>query len=116
MGATHQYPDGLALFLGTMFVPTADRLGPGTGFTHRAGDRVTIREPRLGSLVNWVGFSEALPPWTLGIRGLMANLAARGLLQPAAGGVHDGVSAVPPRLGQGRCCRDLDCRGHQPRR
>ena len=25
MGRTHQYPDGLALFLGTMFVPTADR-------------------------------------------------------------------------------------------
>ena len=88
MGARHQYPDGLALFLGTMFVPTADRLGQGSGFTHRAGDRVTIRERRLGSLVNWVGFSEALPPWELGIRGLMANLAARGLLQPAAGGVH----------------------------
>jgi fumarylacetoacetate (FAA) hydrolase family protein len=80
MGTTHQYPDGLALFLGTMFVPTVDRLGPGTGFTQRTDDRVTIREPHLGSLVNWVGASETLPPWTLGIRGLMANLAARGLL------------------------------------
>jgi fumarylacetoacetate (FAA) hydrolase family protein len=89
MGARHQYPDGLALFLGTMFVPTADRLGPGSGFTHRPGDRVTIRERRLGSLVNWVGFSESLPRWDLGIRGLMANLAARGLLQqPSGDGVH----------------------------
>jgi fumarylacetoacetate (FAA) hydrolase family protein len=81
MGARHQYPDGLALFLGTMFVPTADRLGPGSGFTHRVGDRVVIREQRLGSLINWVGLSEALPPWELGIRGLMANLSARGLLE-----------------------------------
>ena len=80
MGRRHQYPDGLALFLGTMFVPTADRLGPGSGFTHRPGDRVTIRERHLGSLVNWVGASEAVPPWTMGIRGLMANLALRGLL------------------------------------
>jgi fumarylacetoacetate (FAA) hydrolase family protein len=80
MGRRHQYPDGLALFLGTMFVPTADRLGPGTGFTHRPDDRVTIRQPNLGSLVNWVGSSETVPPWELGIRGLMTNLAARGLL------------------------------------
>jgi fumarylacetoacetate (FAA) hydrolase family protein len=80
MGARHQYPDGLALFLGTMFVPTADRLGPGSGFTHRVGDRVTIRERRLGSLVNWVGLSEAVPPWELGIRGLMRNLVSRGLV------------------------------------
>ena len=89
MGVRHQYPDGLALFLGTMFVPTGDRLGPASGFTHRVGDRVTIREHALGSLVNWVGLSEALPRWQLGIRGLVANLAARGLLQhPAAGDVH----------------------------
>ena len=88
MGARHQYPDGLALFLGTMFVPTADRLGPGSGFTHRPGDRVTVRERSLGSLVNWVGLSETLPPWELGIRGLMSNLAARGLLDPPTGGVH----------------------------
>jgi fumarylacetoacetate (FAA) hydrolase family protein len=80
MGRRHQYPDGLALFLGTMFVPTTDRLGSGSGFTHRPDDRVTIRERRLGSLVNWVGASETLPPWELGIRGLMANLAARGLV------------------------------------
>jgi fumarylacetoacetate (FAA) hydrolase family protein len=80
MGRRHQYPDGLALFLGTMFVPTADRLGPGSGFTHQPDDRVTIRQPHLGSLVNWVGSSETVPPWELGIRGLMTNLAARGLL------------------------------------
>ena len=67
------------LFLGTMFVRRRTA-SPGTGFTHRTDDRVTIREPHLGSLVNWVGASETLPPWILGIRGLMANLAARGLL------------------------------------
>src|SRR5580704_8204958 len=33
IGDTHQYPDGVMLFLGTMFVPTKDRLGPGQGFT-----------------------------------------------------------------------------------
>ena len=29
----HQYPDGFALFLGTMFAPTKDRDEPGRGFT-----------------------------------------------------------------------------------
>ncbi len=76
---SHRYPDGYALFLGTMYVPTVDRLTPGGGFTHRLGDRVEIESPHLGRLTNWVGISEDLPPWTLGIRGLWANLRARGL-------------------------------------
>ncbi|MFI5226501.1 MAG: fumarylacetoacetate hydrolase family protein [Candidatus Limnocylindrales bacterium] len=76
---SHRYPDGYALFLGTMYVPTIDRLTPGGGFTHRLGDRVEIQSPHLGRLTNWVGISEELPPWTLGIRGLWANLRARGL-------------------------------------
>src|SRR4051812_611060 len=48
IGPNHQYPDGLVLFLGTMFAPTKDRLGPGLGFTHRVGDLVTISTPQLG--------------------------------------------------------------------
>ena len=42
IGPNHQYPDGLVLFLGTMFAPTQDRHGPGQGFTHVVGDIVTV--------------------------------------------------------------------------
>ena len=80
IGAEHQYPDGLMLYLGTMFVPTKDRLGEGQGFTHRQGDVVTISSPRLGALVNEVTTSNAAPPWTFGVKALMASLAERGLL------------------------------------
>jgi fumarylacetoacetate (FAA) hydrolase family protein len=80
IGPTHQYPDGFALFLGTMFAPTKDRGEPGAGFTHRPGDIVAIGSPKLGTLVNRVGFADQIPPWQFGIRALMANLAARGLL------------------------------------
>jgi fumarylacetoacetate (FAA) hydrolase family protein len=76
----HQYPDGLALFCGTMFAPTEDRGEPGQGFTHKPGDRVTIASERLGALVNRVTTSDRAPPWTFGARALMRNLAARGLL------------------------------------
>ena len=54
IGDYHQYPDGLVLFLGTMFAPTKDRDAPGQGFTHVVGDVVTISTPRLGTLVNRV--------------------------------------------------------------
>lgn len=74
----HQYPDGFMLFLGTMFSPTQDRLGPGTGFTHKAGDVVRISTPQLGCLVNRVNRSDKIPPWTYGIRALMRDLALRG--------------------------------------
>jgi len=77
MGQTHQYPDGLALFLGTMFVPTADRGAAGTGFTHRQGDIVGISSPLLGLLVNEVGLTDELPPWTMGIRAFWHNMSAR---------------------------------------
>ncbi len=80
----HHYPDGLALFLGTMFAPTQDRGDPGRGFTHCEGDVVTIATERLGALANRVTTSKAAPPWTLGIAGLMRNLAGRGLLGGAA--------------------------------
>ncbi|MDF2386009.1 fumarylacetoacetate hydrolase family protein [Nostoc ellipsosporum NOK] len=76
----HQYPDGFALFLGTLFAPIQDRDHPGRGFTHKDGDLVRISSPKLGALANRVTTSKAAPPWTFGIRELMRNLAGRGLL------------------------------------
>ncbi len=80
LGRHHQYPDGAVLFLGTMFAPVQDRGAPGMGFTHHAGDRVTIAADALGSLVNVVTTSDRAPPWTFGAGDLMRNLAKRGLL------------------------------------
>jgi fumarylacetoacetate (FAA) hydrolase family protein len=80
MGANHQYPDGMMLFLGTMFAPTEDRLGPGQGFTHVVGDIVTVATPALGALVNRVDRSDRIAPWTFGASALMRSLARRRLL------------------------------------
>jgi len=80
IGPHHQYPDGLMLFLGTMFAPTIDRLAPGKGFTHMIGDIVAVTTPKLGALVNRVDHSDKIAPWTFGIAALMRNLAYRGLL------------------------------------
>ncbi|TVP53291.1 MAG: fumarylacetoacetate hydrolase [Halomonas sp.] len=77
IGAHHQYPDGFMLFLGTMFSPIQDRDGKNQGFTHHLGDRVTIATPALGALVNRVGRSDQLPPWTYGICELMRHLKRR---------------------------------------
>jgi fumarylacetoacetate (FAA) hydrolase family protein len=76
----HQYPDGFMLFLGTMYVPTDDRRGPGQGFTHEIGDVVRIASDKLGALVNEVTTSDLAPPWTFGARALMRSLGRRGLL------------------------------------
>ena len=76
----HHYPDGFALFLGTLFAPTDDRDEPGRGFTHKIGDEVRISTPKLGTLVNTVTTSRDAPAWHFGARALMRNLAARGLL------------------------------------
>ena len=84
VGAAHQYPDGFALYLGTMFAPIQDREAPGQGFTHHIGDRVRVASTRLGVLENTVTTSEQAPPWTLGVSGLMRNLAGRGLLGVSA--------------------------------
>lgn len=80
VGPHHQYPDGVVLFLGTMFAPTKDRDAPGNGFTHHEGDVVTIASEKLGALVNVVTTSERAQPWTFGTAALMRNLATRGLL------------------------------------
>ncbi len=81
IGSTHQYPDGLMLFLGTMFAPTQDRPIPGRpvgqGFTHAVGDVVRIATPLLGTLVNRVNTSDRIPPWTYGVRALLQDLKRR---------------------------------------
>ena len=81
ISATHQHPDGLMLFTGTLFAPTEDRGAPGMGFTHQLGDVVTIAASELGALVNRVTTSDRAPPWTYGAAALMRHLAARGLLK-----------------------------------
>jgi len=73
----HQYPDGAALFTGTLFAPTQDRDVPGEGFTHKTGDVVSISTPKLGTLINRVGLSSDLPPWTFGAVDLFRSLAQR---------------------------------------
>lgn len=80
IGRHHQYPDGLMLFLGTLFAPTEDRDVPGQGFTHKIGDVVRISCAELGELTNHVALSTDCPEWTFGMRSLMRNLAARGLI------------------------------------
>lgn len=80
LNGEHQYPDGFMLFLGTLFAPTQDREAPGSGFTHKQGDEVSIGSSLLGSLRNTVTYSHEAAPWTYGLRAVMHNLAARGLL------------------------------------
>ena len=77
----HQYPDGFALFTGTLFAPTKDRDGEGMGFTHKMGDIVTIASSKLGAIENTVTLSSKAPAWEFGVGALMKNLAARGLLK-----------------------------------
>lgn len=85
IGNHHQYPDGLALFLGTMFAPTEDRDAKGKGFTHHLGDIVRVSCEKLGVLENKVGHCETVPQWEFGLGDLMVNLAARGLLRKENG-------------------------------
>ena len=78
INSNHQYPDGLVLFLGTMFAPTQDRPAPGKpsgeGFTHRVGDSVRISTPKLGTLINRVNTTDKVPPWTYGVSALMRDI------------------------------------------
>lgn len=76
----HQYPDGIALFTGTLFAPTQDRGGEGMGFTHKLGDIVSIHSKKLGKLQNRVTYTHLALPWEFGITALMKNLSQRGLL------------------------------------
>jgi len=76
----HAYPDGFALFLGTMFAPIVDRGVAGQGFTHKNGDVVRVSSEKLGVLENKVTHCDQAPTWSFGIADLMRNLARRGLL------------------------------------
>jgi fumarylacetoacetate (FAA) hydrolase family protein len=80
IGSNHQYPDGLVLYLGTMFAPTEDRGAPGQGFTHKLGDVVSVESPRLGRLTNVMVKTSDAEPWGFGTGALMRNLAKRGLI------------------------------------
>jgi fumarylacetoacetate (FAA) hydrolase family protein len=80
IGKHHQYPDGFALFMGTMFAPIEDREVAGKGFTHKVGDQVAISSAKLGTLRNRVLWSTDCAPWEFGTARLMRNLATRGLL------------------------------------
>jgi fumarylacetoacetate (FAA) hydrolase family protein len=80
VGPVHQYPDGFALFLGTMFAPVKDRNAKGEGFTHKRDDIVTIAAPQLGKLVNRMRNSDECEPWAFGLSALMKNLAQRKLI------------------------------------
>lgn len=79
-GDFHQYPDGFVLMLGTMFAPVEDRDEPDQGFTHKAGDVVSISCPELGELRNRVLECRDCPPWDYGAASLMRELSAAGLL------------------------------------
>ncbi|MET4134794.1 fumarylacetoacetate hydrolase family protein [Pseudarthrobacter sp. PvP090] len=85
-GDHHQYPDGFALYTGTLFAPTQDRGEPGRGFTHQMGDTVEISSSHLGTLINEVGPTEELPRWSYGIRDLLGYLQRTGsaMTQPAS--------------------------------
>ena len=77
IGPTHQYPDGFALFLGTMFAPIKDRDVAGEGFTHKRNDIVTIGTPKLGKLINRMLPSDECERWQFGLGAMMKNLSSR---------------------------------------
>lgn len=84
LNRNHQYPDGMVLFVGTMFAPTTDR-DPvnkrGEGFTHKVGDEVLISNEKLGMLINRVNYSDKIVEWKFGVCDLMENLSKRKLLR-----------------------------------
>jgi len=80
MGTHHQYPDGMVLYLGTMFVPSKDRGEAGKGFTHKIGDIVTISAQELGALINRVRLTTECAPWTYGAGQLMRDLSGADLI------------------------------------
>ncbi len=80
IGAHHDYPDGAALYLGTMFAPVQDRDAKGLGFTHKVGDVVTVAADKLGRLVNRMKHAQDCARWEFGAAALMRHLAARGVL------------------------------------
>ena len=97
VGRHHQYPDGLVLFLGTLFAPTEDRGEKGAGFTHHLGDVVSISAEGLGDAPEPGGAVHDLPGMDLRRpraddepRRARADLTAGDRLAVAARAVHKG--------------------------
>ncbi|WP_144097565.1 fumarylacetoacetate hydrolase family protein [Croceicoccus sediminis] len=80
MGEHHDFPDGVVLFLGTMFVPHEPRDPNTSGFTHKLGDLVRISSPELGCLENTVALTTDAARWSFGVRALYRTLSQRGVL------------------------------------
>ena len=80
IGPHHQYPDGVVLFLGTMFAPTDDRDIAGMGFSHKIGDIVNIKSDKLGALANRMRHTNDCGLWDFGVSRLMRSLATRRLI------------------------------------
>ena len=80
IGVNHAYPDGAALYLGTMFAPVKDRDAGGQGFTHKIGDVVSVSAEKLGRLVNRMRHAGDCERWEIGAGALMRHLARRGVL------------------------------------
>jgi D-xylonolactonase len=78
--ADHQYPDGFALYLGTMFAPIDDRDAPGRGFTHKVGRPRARGLPQAGRAENKVTVCDAAAAVDPGHLRPDENLAGRGLL------------------------------------
>ncbi len=95
-GRHHQYPDGFALFTGTLFAPTQDRDAEGLGFTHKPGDVVTISSPLLGALINRTQKTEDMEPWTFGISALFSYLSGLETGPSPSRGVNCTDSHVSP--------------------
>ena len=62
IGRHHQYPDGLVLYLGTMFAPSKDRGGEGKGFTHKRRRHRHDLVGELGALANRVRLRPTVRP------------------------------------------------------
>ena len=68
IGKNHQYPDGFALFLGTMFAPDRGSRRAGPRLHAQAGrHRARLDAERLGVLENKVTTCDQAPPWNFGI-------------------------------------------------
>jgi fumarylacetoacetate (FAA) hydrolase family protein len=80
IGPHHGYPDGVVLFLGTMFAPTEDRDTPGMGFSHKIGDIVKVSSAKLGTLANRMRYTHDCELWDYAANQLMRNLAKRRLI------------------------------------
>ena len=81
IGASHAYPDGFVLLLGTMFAPVADRGAAGHGF-HAQDAAISSRSARKNSAGSSIacGHAKSASDGHSASGALMRNLARRGLI------------------------------------